>query len=51
MITKEVNEWIKDVECGMYSKEDAMYEFSKFAKYLTKEELIHIQNRLKTYLK
>ena len=29
MITKEVNEWIKKVECGMYSDEDVMYELTE----------------------
>lgn len=51
MITKEVNEWIKKVECGMYSDEDIMYEFNRIAKYLTRAELIQIQNKLKSFLK
>ena len=51
MITKEINEWLKKVEAGMYSKEDAMYEFSRFAKYLTRSELIQIQNKLQLYIK
>ena len=51
MITREVNEWIKKVECGMYKHEDVMYEFSRIAKYLTKEELIFIKRKLSDYIK
>lgn len=51
MITKEVNEWIKKVECGMYRHEDVMYEFSRMAKYLTKEELQFIKRKLSNYIK
>ena len=51
MITKEVNEWIKKVECGMYKHEDVMYEFSHIAKYLTKEELLFIKKKLSNYIK
>ena len=47
MITHEVNEWIKKVECGMYKSEDVMYEFSRIAKYLTKEELLFIKRKLR----
>jgi len=46
MITKEVREWIEKVERGQYSYEDAMYEFSNFAKYLTREELKLIKEKL-----
>lgn len=51
MITSQVNEWLKKVECGMYSDEDVMYEFSRIAKYLTKEELILIKRKLASYIK
>ncbi|MGN1125110.1 MAG: hypothetical protein ACI4SM_02875 [Candidatus Gastranaerophilaceae bacterium] len=51
MITKEVNEWIKKVECGMYNDEDVMYEFSRIAKYLTRDELIIIKKKLSSYIK
>lgn len=51
MITKEVNDWIKNVECGMYSDEDVMYEFSRIAKYLTREELAMIKRKLSQYIK
>lgn len=51
MITKEVNNWIKNVECGMYSDEDVMYEFSHIAKYLTREELVMIKRKLSQYIK
>ena len=51
MITKEINDWVKAVQCGMYSDEDVMYEFSRIAKYLTREELIMIKNKLSSYTK
>ncbi len=51
MITKEVNDWIRKVECGMYSDEDVMYELSNFARYLTRQELIFIKNKLKNFIK
>ena len=46
MITKEVREWIQKVERRQYSYDDAMYEFTRFAKYLTREELNLIKNKL-----
>lgn len=46
MITKEVNNWLRNVECGNYSMQDALEEFAKFAKYLTREEAIMIKRRL-----
>lgn len=51
MITKEVNEWLKKVECGMYSSEDIMYEFQRISKYLTIQELKMIKNKLSEYIK
>ena len=52
MITKEVNDWIKKVQMGSYaSKEEAMGRFAEIAKYLTKDEIIFIQKRLKEFLK
>ena len=50
MITKEVNEWLKKVECGMYSPDDIMYEFQRLSKYLTTQELIQIKNKLKNFI-
>ena len=46
MITKEINEWLKKVECGMYSPKDILYEFQRISKYLTIEELKQIQKKL-----
>ena len=46
MITREVREWLQKVERRQYSYEDAMYEFSRFASYLTKEELKQIKTKL-----
>lgn len=51
MITKEVNDWVKKVECGMYSDEDVMYEFSRISRYLTRGELIMIKRKLSSYIK
>lgn len=51
MITKEVNEWLKKVECGMYSPNDIMYEFQQISKYLTTQELIQIKKKLQGYIK
>ena len=50
MINKEVNEWLKKVECGMYNAEDIMYEFQKISKFLTFQELKQIQEKLKQYM-
>ena len=47
MITKEVNDWIKRVEKGNYTSWDIMEEFAQFSKYLTKDEMKQILNRLK----
>ena len=49
MIKKEVNDWIRKVECNMSSYDDLMYEFSQFAKYLTKDELIMLKKKLSNY--
>lgn len=46
MITKEVNDWIKKVINGNYSSWEIMEEFAQFSKYLTKEEVAQIKNRL-----
>lgn len=46
MLTREVREWIKKVERNQYSYEDAIYQLMNFAKYLTREELIQLKNRL-----
>ena len=46
MLTKEVREWLQKVERNQYSYEDAMYEFTRFAKFLTKEEIIMFKNKL-----
>lgn len=47
MITKEVNDWIRKVEQGRYSHETAMEEFVRISKYLTKEEVKQVLNRIK----
>lgn len=51
MITKEVNDWLKKVETRNYSYWEIMEEFSKFHKYLTKDEVLHIKKRLESSIK
>lgn len=51
MITKEVNDWIRKVENGNYSSWEIMEEFAKFHKYLTREEVEQIKNRLKNSIR
>lgn len=51
MITKEVNDWIRKVETKNYSSWEIMEEFTKFYKYLTKDEVLHIKNRLNQSIK
>ena len=51
MITKEVNNWMNNVENGRYSMQDALDEFAKFAKYLTREEAVMIKRRLLNSIK
>lgn len=51
MITKEVNNWIRKVEQGNYSAQDIMEEFTSIARYLTKEEILQIKNRLNSFSK
>ncbi len=50
-MTKEVNDWIKKVETGNYSSWDIMEDFTKFHKYLTKEEVVQIKKRLERSIK
>ena len=51
MLTREVREWMQKVERRQYSYDDAMYEFMRFAPYLTKEELKQLKSRLETSYK
>ena len=46
MLTREVREWLQKVERRQYSYEDAIYAFSRFASYLTKEELKQLKSKL-----
>lgn len=46
MITKEVREWLQKVERKQYSYNDAMYEFTRFSPYLTREEMKLIKNKI-----
>ena len=47
MLTKEVREWFDKVQRGAYSYEDAMVEFAKFSRYLTREEILMLKSKLK----
>ena len=51
MMTREIREWIQKVECGRYRYEDAMFEFSRFASYLTRDELKLIKQKLENSYK
>ena len=51
MMTKEVNDWLRKVENGNYSSWEIMEEFTNFNKYLTKEEVEQIKNRLKNSIR
>lgn len=46
MLTQEVREWLKKVERKQYSYDDAMYEFVRFSKFLTREEMLFIKSRI-----
>ena len=46
MITKEVREWLQNVERRQYSYDDAMYEFMRFSSFLTREEMKMIKTKL-----
>lgn len=47
MLTREVREWLDKVSRGSYSYEDAILEFTRLSRYLTREEIIMIKNKLK----
>ncbi len=46
MLTREVREWLQKVERREYSYDDAMYEFTRFSSFLTREEMLQIKTRL-----
>ena len=51
MLTREVREWLEKVERRQYSYDDAMFEFMRFASYLTREELKQLKTRLENSYK
>ena len=51
MITREVREWMEKVERGQYSYDDAMYMFSQFASFLTRDEVKLIKQKLENSYK
>ena len=51
MLTREIREWLEKVERRQYSYDDAMYEFARFSKYLTFEELKQIKSILEAVYK
>lgn len=46
MITKEVREWLQKVERRQYNYDDAMYEFTRFSSFLTREEMKMIKQKI-----
>lgn len=46
MLTREVREWLDKVKRGAYSYDDAMSEFVEFSRFLSKEEIVMIKNKL-----
>ncbi len=46
MLTKEVREWLQKVQRNQYSYDDAMYEFLRFASFLTREEMRMLKQKL-----
>ncbi len=46
MITGEVRVWLDKVKRGEYSYEDAMYEFRRFAYFLTTDEIKFIKSKI-----
>ena len=51
MLTKDVRSWLEKVERRQYSYEDAMFELTHISKYLTKEELLWLKERLQNSYK
>ncbi len=46
MITREVRQWLNKVERRQYSYDDTMYEFMRFARFLTREEMTFIKTKI-----
>ena len=46
MITREVREWLDKVKRNQYSYNDAMIQFSEFARFLSKEEILLLRKRI-----
>ena len=49
MLTREVREWLDKVKRGSYSYENAFSEFMKFSRYLTKDEMIMLKNKINEF--
>jgi len=47
MITKEIRAWLKKLETSNYPVEEAMKDLSEFAKYLSREDLIFLRDKIK----
>lgn len=47
MLTREVREWLEKVKQGSYSYEDAMSEFARFSRYLTRDEMLMLKSKIK----
>jgi hypothetical protein len=46
MLTREVREWLRKVERGQYSYDDAIYEFIRLSSFLTREEIKSLKAKL-----
>ena len=46
MITREVREWLQQIERRQYSYDDAMYEFMHFSSFLTREEMKMLKQKI-----
>jgi len=47
MITKEVTNWLNKLQKNNYPIEEAIKDLADFSKYLSREDLIFIKNKLK----
>lgn len=51
MLTPEVREWLKKVERRQYSYDDAIYEFTRFMPYLSREDIMFLKSKLEAEYK
>ena len=46
MLTREVREWLDNVKRGSYSYEDAMTELVRFSRFLTRDEMVMLKDKI-----